>query len=310
MSLLKSALLRISQSEVLAERVPRYRFVQAAVRRFMPGEDEEAAIDAARGFKMDGMTAVLSQLGENVTNRTDVDAVQRHYLHVQDRIAQEALDAHISVKLTQLGLDLDADLALAHVKALAAHAAQRRSTVWIDMEASNEVDATIELFRNVIAHHANVGLCLQAYLRRTGDDLEALLPRTTGIRLVKGAYDEPPDRAYRNPRDIDANYLQLAVQLLRAAQARPGPVPPALATHDVPLLQAVLRTVQSEGVPRELAEVQMLYGIRVEDQHALARDHRVRVFICYGTAWFPWFVRRLAERPANLGILVRNVFGG
>lgn len=310
MSLLKSALLRISQSKYLAERVPRYRFVKAAVRRFMPGEDDEAAIDAARGFQMDGMSAVLSQLGENVTDRTGVEAVQRHYLHVQDRIAKEALDAHISVKLTQLGLDLDADLALANVKALAAHAASRGSTVWIDMEASDEVDATIRLFRAVLAEHANVGLCLQAYLRRTSEDLDALLPHTTGIRLVKGAYDEPPERAYRNTRDIDANYLQLAVQLLRAANAQPGPVPPALATHDVPLLQAVLRTAQADGVPRERAEVQMLYGIRVEDQHTLARDHRVRVFVCYGTAWFPWYIRRLAERPANLGLLARNLFGG
>jgi proline dehydrogenase len=305
---LRNALLWASHNTWLAERVPRYRFARAAVRRFMPGEDLDSALLATREIQTDHMGTVLTRLGENVTDAAAASDVAAHYLNGLDRVAREKLDAQISVKLTQLGLDIDPAMAETHVRSIAARAAAVDNVVWVDMESSAYVDRTLTLFRSVLADHRNIGLCLQSYLRRTPEDLDALLPHTAAIRLVKGAYDEPAAIAYPRKRDVDAAFLRLAVRLVRAARNRTDTPVPAIATHDLKLLDQIVGTAGTAGVGRDEYEVHMLYGIRAREQARLsAEGHGVRVLISYGEAWFPWYVRRLAERPANIGFVIRSL---
>jgi proline dehydrogenase len=258
----------------------------------------------------DGIGAVLTELGEQVTSAADAAAVRDRYLDVLDRIGQARLPlplpAHVSVKLTHLGLEVDQDACLHHLMALAARAAERRAFLWIDMEESRYVDVTLELFRRVRAARDAVGVCLQAYLRRTPADLQTLLPLGPAIRLVKGAYSEPPHVAFPRKRDVDAAYLALAEQLLlQAVRSRARPV---FGTHDVGLLARIRARARELGAPEDTYEVHMLYGIRTADQRTLARAGvRVRVLISYGSHWFPWYMRRLAERPANVWFLLRNL---
>lgn len=308
---LRSALLWASRNPWLASRVPRSSFARRAVKRFMPGETLDAAVAAAHRFAEDGRGAVFALLGENVEDPAAADRVATHYIATLDRLAAERLDSPISVKPTQLGLDIDDDLATRHVQRIAEHAARLGTTVWIDMESSAYLDRTLALFEAVRSRHANTGICLQAYLRRTPADLDAVLERTSAVRLVKGAYQEPPELALTRRRDIDGAYLRLAVRLLRRAAERGDAHSPALATHDVRLLEQVVRTAETAGVGRDAWEVHMLYGIRERDQRRLAQEgHRVRVHISYGEAWYPWYVRRLAERPANVMFVVRSMAAG
>lgn len=305
---IRNALLWASHNHWLAERVPRYRFARAAVQRFMPGEQLDDALAAAREFEDAHIGAVISNLGENVTDAAEADAVARHYLDALDRIAVERLDVHVSVKLTQLGLDFDPARAESHVRDIARRAAQHHTVVWVDMESSAYVDTTLSLFRAVLRDQRNVGVCLQAYLRRTPQDLDALLEHTGAIRLVKGAYDEPPAIAFPRKRDVDAAYLRLAMRLLRGARAHPDTPLPAIATHDTAMLEQIARTAGTAGSGPDRYEVHMLYGIRTREQERLARaGHGVRCLISYGAAWFPWYVRRLAERPANIGFVIRSM---
>jgi proline dehydrogenase len=305
---LRKVLLVASRSKWLADRVPRYRFARRAAQRFIPGERLDDALNAARAFRADNITTVLTKLGENVADAAAANAVAEHYAGVFGRIRAEGLDADISVKLTQLGLDVDTDLAEQNVRRLAQAAAEKGRVLWIDIEQSAYTDRTLAVFRAVATDHPNVALCLQAYLRRTATDLEALLPLTAAIRLVKGAYDEPPDVAFPRKRDVDASFLRLAVRLMRGARAHPDRPSPALATHDIKLLQQIIGNAETSGVRRNEYEIQMLYGIRAREQRAFAQDgHRVRILVSYGDAWFAWYVRRLAERPANVGFVLRSM---
>src|SRR5438552_1189087 len=210
MSVSRHLLLRASRSAWLARQLSERAFFRRAVRRFLPGEELGAALDAAAGFARDGIGSVLTELGEQVTTRAEGSRVRDHYLEVLDRGRQRGLPAQISVKLTHLGLDVDRAACLENVRALAARAADAASFLWIDMEESRYVDVTLELFRRARAAHAGVGVCLQAYLRRTSADLEGLLPLAPAIRLVKGAYNEPPDVAFPKKRDVDERYFTLA----------------------------------------------------------------------------------------------------
>lgn len=305
---IRNALLWASRNPWLAERFPRYRFARAAVQRFMPGERLEDALAATRSFEGAHIGTVITRLGENIEDAAEAGAVARHYDEALTRIAAERLDTQISVKLTQLGLDIDPGLAESHVRDLAKLAATHGNVVWIDMESSPYVDRTLALFRSVLRDHRNVGVCLQAYLRRTPEDVDTLLEHTGAIRLVKGAYDEPPSIAWPRKRDVDASYLRLAVRILRGSRAHPDAPVPALGSHDIPLLEQIANTAHTAGVERDGYEVQMLYGIRAAEQRRLARaGHAVRCLISYGAAWFPWYVRRLAERPANIGFVIRSM---
>ncbi|HEX7088532.1 MAG TPA: proline dehydrogenase family protein [Longimicrobiales bacterium] len=306
--MLRNVLLRASQSEWLEERLPRLWFTRAAVRRFMPGEDLDAALRAAGELGERRIATVLTELGENVTDAAEADAVAEHYVQVLERIAQAGLDTEISVKLTQLGLDLGTEETAARLERILMAAEAHGMAVWIDMESSQYTDRTLELYQAARARHANVGVCVQANMLRTSRDLETLLERDAAIRLVKGAYREPASRAFQSRRDIDKNYLRLADRLLREKAQRGNGLRIAFGTHDVPLVRRITEMARLVNVPTDAFEVQMLYGIRTPDQERLAGEgYRLRVLISYGSAWYPWFMRRLAERPANLVFVARNL---
>jgi proline dehydrogenase len=309
MSILRSALLAASQNRWLRERAASYKFVRRSVSRFMPGETLDDALGAAATLKGKRIGTVLTHLGENVADPREARRVADHYLEVLRRIREQRLEAEISVKLTQLGLDFSAELCFEHVKALM-EAERRESTVWIDMEASNYVDRTLEIYRRALGMFPNVGICLQAYLYRTANDIEALLPMRPAIRLVKGAYKEAVDVAYPAKADVDQGYFDLSKKLLEA-QVSGQCYRVALATHDVQMIARINDFARQRGIGKDQLEVQMLYGIQRAEQERLAGTGcRMVVLVAYGTYWYPWFVRRLAERPANLWFILRNVFTG
>jgi len=330
MGLMRSVLLAGSDSRWLRAQATRRAFVRRAVSRFMPGETLEDALGTAPALRQDGIGLVLTRLGESVSDLAEADAVAAHYLDALERIGKQggvgggprdppaqiaradslraSEDAEISVKPTQLGLDIDPARCLAHLRELAARAAALGNFVWIDMEQSRYVDATLELTRSVRARHANVGVCVQAYLFRTAQDVERLLPTGAGIRLVKGAYREPAEIAFPRKRDVDDNYLALARRLL-SDDARQAGGRAVFGTHDTRLLHAIAQHVAGLGRPARDAEFHLLYGIQRGEQQRLARaGHTVRVLVSYGSYWFPWYMRRLAERPANVLFVARSLF--
>jgi proline dehydrogenase len=304
---MRTILLWMAGNRWLRDRVPKLWFARRAVRRFMPGENAESALAAAEQFRDQGIATMLTRLGENVTRPDEADAVAEHYLGLLDTIAASGLDGEISVKLTQLGFDLDEDRTLQHVQRLAERAAQTARTVWVDMEGSAYAEGTIVLYERLKASHANTGLCLQSYLRRTAADIQRLLPLDPSIRLVKGAYAEPESLAYQSRAEVDANYVALAVSMLEAVRAG-RTVGIGLGTHDVGLIEQIAEHAVALGLDKTAVEVQMLYGIRAAEQRRLAREgYRVRDLIAYGEAWYPWYMRRLAERPANVLFALRQL---
>jgi proline dehydrogenase len=302
MSVLRALLLAGSQNRWLRERAPRYRFVRRTVERFIPGETLEAALQAGLILQHQGIGTVFTYLGENVTDPREAEAVAAHYVEVLTRIRDWPQPAEISVKLTQLGLDVDPELCSANLWRLLKAAAPHQ-TVWIDMESSPYVDTTLEIYRRARAAYPNVGVCLQAVSYTH-------LTLGSAIRLVKGAYREPPELAFPRKRDVDANFFALARRLL-SEEARRNGVRAAMATHDRRLIRRIAEFAAASGIPPAETEFQMLYGIQRDEQRRLAREgYRMLVLISYGSFWFPWFMRRLAERPANLFFLVRHLFFG
>jgi proline dehydrogenase len=309
MSLMRKVLLAGSTNAWLRERATRTAFVRRAVSRFMPGEHVEDALAAAAELQPQGITTILTKLGENLTGVEEAEEVTRHYLDVLDRIAVSALDAQISVKPTQLGLDLDRALCERNLDRLIARAEQRNNFVWIDMESSAYVDPTLDLFRRTRAQTPRVGIALQAYLYRTEQDVESLVPLGAAIRIVKGAYLETPEVAFPRKADVDANYFKLCSRLLAADARKPGAML-HIATHDVALADRLAAYIDQHDVPSSAYEFAMLYGIQRGQQQRIARDgRRLRVLISYGEYWFPWYMRRLAERPANVWFVVRTMVG-
>ena len=283
--------------------------MRRSVARFMPGEQIDDAIRAAAELKPQGITTILTKLGENLTAAEEAEEVTTHYLDVLDRIDRAGLDAHISIKPTQLGLDLDRALCERNLERLIERADAFGNFVWIDMESSPYVDRTIELFRRARARTARVGIALQAYLYRTEKDVEALIPLGAAIRVVKGAYLEPASIAFPQKSDVDANYFKLCTRLLSPDARKPGALL-HIATHDIPLADRLAAYIRDHNVPASAYEFAMLYGIQRGQQLRLAREgRRLRVLISYGEYWFPWYMRRLAERPANMWFVVRTMFG-
>ena len=308
-TLARSVLLRMSKSRWLADRVMTRSFARRAVKKFMPGETLEEALSAAAALAPDRLGSILTKLGENLTTPGDADAVRAHYLDVLDRIAARDLDAHVSVKPTQLGLDFSFDHCAEHMEALARKAEATRSIFWIDMEDSSYVDRTLDLYRRLKAVQPRVGIALQAYLRRTPQDLKSLLALNPIIRLVKGAYAEPAHVAFPAKRDTDFAYYELASQLLDAAAE--GKALPIFGTHDLTLVDRIVAKAQALGVGDGGYEIHMLYGIRMDAQRRLAAAGRkVKCLISYGSAWFPWYMRRLAERPANVWFVMKSMLPG
>lgn len=307
MSLMRRSLLKASQSQWLRERAPRYGFMRRTVKRFMPGENIGDALIAAQTLASNGIGAILTHLGENITDRAEAEEVTKHYLNVLDRIRAANLPAEVSVKLTQLGLDLDAEFCYSNLVALIEHTPAEK-TLWIDIEQSPYVDVTLELYRRARKAYPNVGVCVQAYLHRTEKDMDSLISIGSSVRLVKGAYNEPPEIAFPLKKDVDENYLHLAQRLL-SPEARKMRVRAAMATHDRVLIKKIAEWSASQGIAKANLEFQMLYGIQRAEQLRLVREgYRCNVLISYGSFWFPWFMRRLAERPANVLFLARNFF--
>lgn len=304
--MLRNALLWASTNHFLAEKLPTYGFVKRATRRFLPGEGLDDALAAAARLGGEGITTTVTLLGENVSTPEGADAVLEHYMSVLETVTARGLDTEVSIKLTQLGLDLDGDRARQRLERLV-RSVDPGSLVWVDMESSEYVDRTLEIFRAVREDHQNVGLCLQSYLHRTKADLEALLPLHPAIRLVKGAYKEPPSVAYPRKADVDQNFVRLASLLLRARkQGRAGR--PVFGTHDPRMIGEANRMAYELGLAKDSYEFAMLYGIQTAEQERLVRrGHAVRVLVSYGKAWFPWYMRRLAERPANVWFVIKQL---
>lgn len=305
MSVLRNVLLAASENRWLRERAVKLPFVRRAVSRFMPGETFEEALAASRAL---GVGTVLTRLGENLRNAAEAADVARHYREVLDRVQQEGLDVEISVKLTQLGLDFSREECEAHLHALAEHARTLGNWVWVDMESTSYTEVTLDVFRRLRAAFPNTGLCVQGYLYRTADDVESLIALGAGIRLVKGAYREPPDKAFPKKEDVDENFYRLAECLL-SAEAREKGVRAIFGTHDPALIRRIEALRGSLGLAPGDVEFQMLYGIGRSEQLRLATaGYRFRVLISYGEAWFPWYMRRLAERPANALFVLKSIF--
>jgi proline dehydrogenase len=305
----RSLLLAASENRWMRTNATRLPVFRKAVKRFMPGEELEDAVAAAETLRQqDNIAAIFTRLGENVSDMPEADAVAAHYLAAYDRIDARQLDAQISVKLTQLGLDIDLDRCRAHVMALAERAAAQGAMLWIDMEQHGYVDATLDLYHAVLARHRNVGVCLQAYLYRTEADLQRIIEAGGGVRLVKGAYKEPATVAYPKKSDVDASYLTLAKTML-GAEAHANGFRAVFGTHDVGLIARLQQHAATTAVSKTDYEFALLYGIQRSVQQQIARDgHRLRVLISYGEYWFPWYMRRLAERPANVWFVARTMF--
>ena len=262
---------------------------------------------AAAAQQNRGVGTLLTRLGENVTRVEEAEEVTRHYLDVFDRVRAAGLRAQVSVKPTQLGLDLDRELCFSNLQRLVDRAAERGNFVWIDMESSPYVDPTLDLFRRTRARSALVGVALQAYLYRPAQDVESLLPLGSAIRLVKGAYLEPPALAYPKKGDVDENFYTLACRVLSENARRAGVL--HIATHDPRLVDRLAAFIDEHRISNTTYEYAMLYGIQRPLQQRLVESGRpLRVLIAYGEYWFPWYMRRLAERPANVGFVIRNMF--
>jgi len=312
MSFARRILVKASENRWLRRRGPNFRFVRLGASRFLPGEKVEDALAAAESLAKNGITTLLTELGENVTERREAEAVTAHYLDLLGRIRDAGLPAEVSVKLTQLGLDLDREFCFANLAKLiersAAVSPATPKTLWIDMEQSAYVDRTLELCALARMSHPNVGVCVQAYLHRTAKDVESLMKMGAAVRLVKGAYSEPPEIAFARKQDVDENFFRIA-QTLLAPEARKASVRAVMATHDRALIARITDWAAAQQIPKNQLEFAMLFGIQRAEQLRLAREGYLSgVLISYGSFWFPWFVRRLAERPANVWFLVRNLF--
>jgi proline dehydrogenase len=304
----RSVALWAADNRWLRTHLPRYRFVRRSVARFLPGERLEEAMDAATDLETKGLTSAFTELGENVTTEAEAHSVFERYLDAYDRVAERGLDAELSVKPTHLGLDVDRALAAGYLDRLAEKAEEHGMWLWLDMESSRYADPTVDLYRELRASHPNTGICLQAYLRRTAADVESLIPFDPSVRLVKGAYKEPSTLLVGGKSLIDESYRALALRLLER-QRNDGRL--VLGTHDVDLVMRIERDAEVRGMGRDRFEIEMLYGIRTADQYRLAADgYRVRTLIAYGSFWYPWYLRRIAEKPIENSLLaIRNLFG-
>jgi proline dehydrogenase len=307
MPLGRTLLLAAAKSRRLNDFALRSKVVKRATKAFMPGERPEDALYAGQAVAKDGRGLIYTKLGEALTALADADAVRDHYLWFFDEVKSRGLPAHVSVKPTQLGLDQSEAACLAHCLALAAKAESTGSALWLDMEDSSYVERTLALYEQVKAKHPRTGLALQAYLFRTPKDLERLRPLKPVIRLVKGAYAEPAEVAFPKKADTDAAYESLAGTMLEWA-AR-GECTPIFGTHDIALIGRIIARAGELGVPKGKFEIHMLYGIREREQARFrAEGHAVKTLISYGSAWYRWYMRRLAERPANVWFVVRSMF--
>lgn len=301
--MLRSILLKLSESSKFAHWVTSNSLTRGMSHRFVAGETLDEVIETARACNNAGMLVSLDFLGENVSTSADAQKVRDTYLEMYDRIARENLNANISCKLTQLGLDVSPDFCEGLVLSIAERAAGYGNFLRIDMEGSAYTERTVELVKNVRARTPAVGTVIQSYLYRSEEDVRGLLSLGCRIRLCKGAYKEPAEVAYPKKADVDANYVRLMRLLLTSGFYH------GIATHDPRMIAATIRWAAEKKISKDDFEFQMLYGVRADLQRQLVRDgYRVRIYVPFGSEWFPYFMRRLAERPANLAFFARNFF--
>ena len=307
MAILKKTILWASENNWLKKNLPEFAFIRRAVKRFMPGEKFEDALKAASALMKNGIPSVFTYLGENIDNLADADKITEHYLNVLEHINRNQLSIEISVKLTQLGFDLQPNKTYENFVRLAEKAAETGRTVWIDMESSKYKKRTIDFYLRALKDKLDAGLCLQAYLIDSLKDLETILNYSSKIRLVKGAYKESENIAFAEKRMVDENYYRLAQLILDKVKS--GETRGIFATHDEKLINKIQNYSLELGIPSNNVEFQMLYGIQSELQKQLVKQgYDMKVLISYGDAWFPWYMRRLAERPANIMFVLKNIF--
>lgn len=308
MSLLRDAFLALSKSQRIQHMMTRFGPARLMARRFVAGETLAEAIAAVQALNAQGIRATLDHLGENVTSEIEARDATREILDLLEAIETHDLNSGISVKLTQLGLDLGPALAVECLESIVNRAAQAKRFVRIDMESSDYVAATLDLFRALFPRYPNLGVVIQTYLYRSAGDVAQLIDQGASVRLVKGAYDEPPEVAYPDKKDTDANFVRLMDNLFNQ-KARDNGVFLAIATHDSNLIEWAKQHTQKHSIAPDQFEFQMLYGIRTKLQQQLVSEgYRVRAYVPYGRQWYPYFMRRLAERPANLLFLLRNLW--
>ena len=302
-AMVRSTLLKLSENKKFARWVTSNQTTRKMSHRFVAGEALQEAVAAARVCNDRGMSVSLDYLGENVATAADAQRARDAYLEVFDRIAAEKLDANVSCKLTQLGLDMSAEFCEGQLLSIVERAAWYGNFLRADMEGSLYTARTIDVVKRVRSQSPAIGTVIQAYLYRSEQDVNDLLAYGCRIRLCKGAYKEPPEVAFPKKEHVDANYVKL-MQLLLTSGFYHG-----IATHDPKMIAATIRCAADKKISKEEFEFQMLYGVRTDLQRQLVRDgFRLRIYIPYGQDWFPYFMRRLAERPANLAFFVRNFF--
>jgi proline dehydrogenase len=302
--MLRSTLLYLSNQPRVFKFVRHNRLAKRLARRFVAGETMDDAIGAVRALNAKGISASLDELGESVSNERQARATRDAYLELLDRIADAQLDANVSVKLTAMGLDISEELCVGLMQDLLDRARTHGNFVRIDMESSEYTDRTLSLFeeRFYPSYRDNVGIVLQSYLYRTMADVERTLELKCRVRLCKGAYKEPPTVAFPEKKDVDANYVKCMHLLMDCANY------PGIATHDTRIIADAKRFAKAKHITPDRFEFQMLYGVRRDLQEALVRDGwRIRVYVPFGTQWYPYLMRRLAERPANLAFMTGNI---
>jgi proline dehydrogenase len=303
----RSTLLYLSRQEGLKDFATKFSPFKKLTTRFVAGEDIDEAVEAIRAINATGATASFDHLNEGVSRAAETEEEVREYRQILARIDESGIKSNVSIKLTQFGLAIDPELCYRNARAVVEEAARRGNFVRVDMEQSAVTQATIDIFKRLRAEFDlnTVGIVLQSYLRRTAADVEDLLKIPARVRLCKGAYNEPPQVAFPDKKDVDANYVAQMKILLSSG------VYHGIATHDERMIGATIEHAQREGVAKEAFEFQMLYGVRRDLQIQLARDgYGMRVYVPYGKHWYPYFMRRLAERPANVWFIMKNMFKG
>jgi proline dehydrogenase len=305
---MRTLFLFLSNNRQLKQWSTQSRIAQVAARRFVAGESIQDAIATIQDLDQRGLTATLDHLGENTATKAQAIAAADDYLVALDYIAQSGVESYVSVKLTQLGLDLGMDFCRDNVARIATQAKEVGTFMRIDMESSDYTERTFEILSSLCQAYDNVGVVVQAYLYRSQSDVEALIEAGVPVRLCKGAYKEPPTLAFPKKADVDQNMIDL-MHMLLGKKARQSGAYLAMATHDEKLIAATQAYAAAHDIPKKDFEFQMLYGIRTALQQRLADEgYRMRVYVPYGSEWYPYYMRRLAERPANVWFIASNLF--
>jgi proline dehydrogenase len=303
--LTRSALLYLARQDKLKDFASRFAAFRKITARFIAGETSDQAVAAIKELNARGCSASFDHLNESVDSIAETDGEVREYLNVLAKIDESQINSNVSIKLTQFGLDIDPELAYRNARAVVEDAARRGNFVRVDMEGSNVTQVTIDIFKRLRSEFGlnDVGIVLQSYLRRTYDDAQDLLKIPARIRICKGAYNEPPEVAFPDKKDVDENYVRVMKLLLSSGTYH------GIATHDPHMINATIRHARDQGIGKDAFEFQMLYGIRRDLQEKLARDgYNMRVYVPYGKHWYPYFMRRLAERPANIWFVMKNLW--